>query len=83
MLMYYRNRETQRRLKKIAMGSNYIAGAYFDDKKGRYIRYSCNNARTRQLYNKRTRAYLKRNLDLKLSNGAYKHLNNNYKWDLL
>lgn len=57
---------------------SYGAGAYFNDKKGRIQKYTCNYKPLRQLHNRRFRH---RHIDI-ASGGAYKKFSD-YWWDLL
>ena len=82
--MWYRSRVEKQRLKKLYGETKYSygAGAYYDEHKKRYIRYSCNDKALRQIMNRRVRRKLKRNHEDIVQIGQYKKLAE-YWWILL
>jgi len=72
---HYRNKK----LKKLehATKSKYFSGAYFDERKNRIIRQSCNTKKEKYLCRKQTRCKIK-DLDLPKSNIHKKYYD--YKW---
>lgn len=82
--MWYRKRVENHRLKRLYSETKYSygAGAYYDERKKRYIRYSCNDKALRQIMNRRTRRKLKKNHEDTVQNGQYKKLAD-YWWTLL
>ena len=84
-MSYQRARERNRRLRKLydATKNGYGAGAWYDESKGRYIRYSCHDKDLKAQCRKATRRRLKcRHQDEKLQRGTYKKVFD-YWWELL
>lgn len=82
--MWYRNRVEKQRLKRLydKTKNSYGAGAYYDEDKKRYIKYSCNSKAVRQIMNNKVRTKLKKNHEDTVQNGQYKKLAD-YWWNLL
>ena len=61
-MSYHRKREENRRLKKLydETKSGYVAGAWYDENKKRFIRYSCNNKWHKEHCRRMIRRKLKR-----------------------
>lgn len=80
---YNRNAETQRRLKK-AHQSRYRCPIYFDDEKGRYIRYTFGRAgRTgrRQMLKKLSSKKIRRSSEIYQEKGKH-HRHFDFWWEL-
>ncbi len=80
--MYYRNRETQKRLKKLyhRTHSHYGAGAYFDDRAGIYKRYSCQKRYWKRIAKRKARHNLKKD-EYSLKGSSYKRTYD-YWWQI-
>lgn len=74
--MYYRNRNTQKRLKKLhnQIGKSYFYGVYYNTQKKRYKRIYLGDKYYRKRCNKRLRMKLKNNYDLIIQNNDYRRL---------
>ena len=77
-------RERNRRLKKLNKETehSYGAGAWFNEKKGRYIRYSCHNKALKKQCRRATRRRMKNMKDTAPRGGFYKRVFD-YWWELL
>ena len=84
-MSYQRARERNRRLKKLydKTKNGYGAGAWYDEKKERYIRYFCHDKDLKKQCRRTTRRRLKqRHCGERLNRGAYKKVFD-YWWELL
>lgn len=85
-MSYQRNKETQRRLKKLydnTKNKYCLSSASYNEDKGYYYRYYCTTSYKKylkKLANKKVRRYLK-NTDILISNCEYKKLSD-YWWML-
>ena len=82
-MSYQRKREENRRLKKLYEETKnaYGAGAWYDERKGRYIRYSCHSEWLKTHCRRMTRRRMK-NKTGRYSGCAYKKFYD-YWWELL
>lgn len=82
-MSYKRKQEDKRRLKKLYEKTKYGygAGAWFSEKKGRYIRYSCHNEWLKTRCRRMTRRKMK-NIDISHKGNEYKKLYD-YWWKIL
>lgn len=73
-MSYSRSRETRRRLKRLydETKHTYGAGAYYDDDKNRYVRYSCNDKNAKIICKRITRRRMAK-LD-NTTRGSYRKL---------
>lgn len=81
------NRKERLKLKKtyLATKNYYGAGVYFCDRKNRFVKYSCNSKKLRQLLNRRIRRKMNRVVDIdesRVSDGHYRKMED-YWWTLL
>lgn len=84
-MSYQRARERNRRLRKLydATKNGYGNGAWYDEEKSRYIRYSCHDKDLKDLCRRTTRRRLKRlDPDAMPQRGSYKKVFD-YWWILL
>ncbi len=74
-MSHKRSAETKRRLCKLyeEAGRHYRAGAYFDEDKGRYIRYSVNSQRIKTVCKRVTRRRIKSDYE-NMSKGGYRKI---------
>ena len=81
-MSHRRKEEDKHRLKKLynKTHSSYGAGAYYDNQKERYIRYSCHNERIKTHCRRITRRRLKRE-EAKCNNCTYKKMYD-YWWEI-
>ena len=82
-MSYQRKQEEKRRLKKLYDKSKFLygMGAYWDEDKNRFIRYSCHNRLTKLYCRRITRKRLKNNYNC-YSDCLYKRLYD-YWWEIL
>lgn len=75
-MSYLRNRETQRRLKKLdeGPGKSYFCGVYFDETSGRYKRYYLNDREFKKVAHKKVRRLFNKYLDNTSSKSTYKKI---------
>ena len=81
-MSHKRSREDDKRLKKLyeETKNSYIAGAYYNEHKDRYIRYTSNNEWTKTENRKYTRRKLN-NSPFLLQRNQYKKVQD-YKWEI-
>lgn len=82
-MSHKRKCEENRRLKKLYEKTkyNYGAGVWFDERKGRYIKYSCHNKWLKTHCRRMVRRRMK-NKDMALKGNGYRKLFD-YWWELL
>jgi hypothetical protein len=83
-MSYKAARERNRRLKKLGKKTenSYGAGAWYNEKKGRYIKYSCHRKSLKEQCRRTTRRRMKNMDDLIARGGYYKKIFD-YWWELL
>jgi len=83
-MSHKRKKEDNRRLKKLYDETKnwYGAGAYYNEKKNRYIKYSCHNTWLKSHCQKMIRRKLKNDFSTGISKGGYKKFFD-YWWELL
>ena len=82
VMSYKRTQIEKHKLKKLydETWHNYGAGAYYDDRKNRFVKYSCHNRWLRAHCRRVTRRRLK-NIDYSFSGGNYKKIYD-YWWEV-
>ena len=82
-MSYHRKQQDKHKLKHLYNETwhSYGAGAYYDERKNRYIKYSCHNKWTRTHCRRMTRRRLK-NVDYSCPNGYYKKMYD-YWWEII
>ena len=82
-MSYKRKKEDKHRLRKLynETHTHYGAGAWYNEKKDRYIKYSCHNKWARTRCRRITRRRLK-NVDYSCPNGYFKKVSD-YWWEVL
>ena len=83
-MSHRRKSEDKRRLKRLyeKTKNSYGAGAWYSDKKNRFIRYSCHNAWLKRYCSKITRTRMKNILENSNSKAEYKKIFD-YWWILI
>lgn len=83
-MSHKRKREDNRRLKKLYEDtkSSYGAGAYYDDRKKRYVRVYVRRSHTKKDYKRYSNKRLRQNRSVALRGNKYRRVFD-YWWELL